>query len=324
MTVNDYLVSIVITCYNYEKYIEESIISALNQTYKNIEVVVINDGSADNSINIINKYKDKITIIDRQNKGIVHTRNEGLSVSNGDYIAFLDADDFFDNDYIEKMLRVAIDNNADVVYPNWRAFGEQNYINEFSEFDIKKLIKQEIHCSSESLIKKSSVIGHKFESEIVAEDWDFFLGMALDNRRFKLAKSCYINYRIGKNTRGSSRPYWDDMYYFYEILQKWNKKYPNIFNPIDLLVHAGKDRDVYIESQREHIESQARHIESQANNIKQKDEYIIELQGLMEDKNAEIEDLNARLSKVVNSKSYQTARKVSKPFRFMKKIIKKN
>lgn len=96
-------VSIIIPVYNSEKYISKCLDSVLNQTYKNIEILVINDGSKDNSINILKEYekKDKrIILIDKENEGVSKTRNLGINKASGEFIMFIDNDDYIDKDYI--------------------------------------------------------------------------------------------------------------------------------------------------------------------------------------------------------------------------------
>ena len=94
-------VSVIIPVYNSEKYIEKCINSVLAQTYQNYEIIVINDGSKDNSGKIMeqlqDKYPDKIKYIEQENMGVAKTRNKGIEIATGDYIAFMDNDD-----YIEK------------------------------------------------------------------------------------------------------------------------------------------------------------------------------------------------------------------------------
>ena len=309
------LVSIVITCYNYADYVAESIESALNQTYKNIEIIVINDGSTDNSLDIINNYKTRVKVISRKNKGIVFTRNQALDLVKGEFLCFLDADDYFDDDYIENMVKVAQENDADVVYPNWRIFGDEEYVKVFPEFDLEKLIQQEIHCTAESLIRLSSIGELRFESEKVAEDWDFFLGMALSGCKFKLSPESYINYRVKKGGRASSRDYWEDMYYFVEILRRWQQKYPKKVNPIDLPVYAGRLRD--------------RHIESELKIKLEKERIINQLSEQLEEANRNINYLQSEVSivraerdELTNSVAYKTGNMIAKPIRLAKKSVK--
>ena len=94
------LVSIIITNYNYSLYISECIESCLNQSYNDIEVIVVDDGSTDNSREIIEKYSDSITTIFQENKGMVESSNIGFSKSRGNVIIFLDADDYLMKDAI--------------------------------------------------------------------------------------------------------------------------------------------------------------------------------------------------------------------------------
>ncbi|MCW8896435.1 MAG: glycosyltransferase [Flavobacteriales bacterium] len=101
------LVSIIIPCYNAEKYIAETIQSVINQTYKNWELIVVNDGSTDNSLDIIKEFvanDNRIACIDKPNSGVSDSRNKGLEKSKGDFIAFLDADDIWKLEYLEKQI----------------------------------------------------------------------------------------------------------------------------------------------------------------------------------------------------------------------------
>ena len=300
-------VSIIITNYNYADYLKESIESALSQTYSNIDITLIDDASTDGSHEIYETYKDKIKIIEhKKNQGIIFSRNEALESAKGEFIIFLDADDYFDNDYVEKMIHVAEKYDADVVYPNWRLFGDSNSIMEFSEFHNEKLIRQEIHCTSESLIRRSAVGDHKFESEKVAEDWDFFIGLSLGGRKFKLAKKCYINYRIKGNSRGNSRSYLEDLYYFYDILVKWSKKYPGKINPIELPIYVIKTKDKQISEQEALILQKDEQIADQQELINIKDKQIADQQELIRQKD---ERLN-RFEKTIPYKFYKVIKRV--------------
>ena len=102
------LVSILIPLYNAEKYFDECIQSVLEQTYKNIEVIIVNDGSTDNSLNIANMYAKKysfIKVIDQENKGAASARNKAFPFSSGEYIQYLDADDILHPDKIAMQIR---------------------------------------------------------------------------------------------------------------------------------------------------------------------------------------------------------------------------
>ncbi len=111
-------VTMVIPVYNSEKYIGRCLESVLNQTYKDIDILVINDGSKDNSQKIINEFAKKyknITAIEQENMGVARTRNKAIQMTETEYIMFMDNDDFIDNDYIETLLTNAEEGQYDIV-----------------------------------------------------------------------------------------------------------------------------------------------------------------------------------------------------------------
>ena len=105
------LVSVVIPTYNRKKYLEEAIVSVVNQTYKCFEILVIDDGSNENYAELICSKYDKCTYLYKQNGGLSSARNFGIKHSKGDYIAFLDDDDYWRNDKLEKQVAVLENNN---------------------------------------------------------------------------------------------------------------------------------------------------------------------------------------------------------------------
>lgn len=109
------LVSIIIPAYNVEKYVEKCVLSALNQSYENIEVIVVNDGSTDNTLDILNKIpeSDKLKIITKNNGGVSVARNTGIESAHGDYVVFVDGDDYIASDFVEYMLSLAINTKCD-------------------------------------------------------------------------------------------------------------------------------------------------------------------------------------------------------------------
>ena len=110
------LVSVIIPVYNDEEYLPQCLNSVINQTYKNIEIICVNDGSTDNSKEVIEKFIDsRIRIINQENKGSATTRNVGLKNAAGEYVLFLDADDWIDKKLIEITFNVIQSNNADIV-----------------------------------------------------------------------------------------------------------------------------------------------------------------------------------------------------------------
>lgn len=126
------VVSVVIPLYNSEKYIIKNIDNLLNQTFSNLEIIVVNDGSTDNSYNIVkNKYKeeienDKLILIDQYNFGAPSARNKGMDFAKGEFITFIDADDYYDFNAIEKMYNKIIDDRSDIVISNSRVIDSNN------------------------------------------------------------------------------------------------------------------------------------------------------------------------------------------------------
>lgn len=114
---NTHLVSVIIPIYNSQDNIIDCINSVIDQTYKNIEILLVNDGSTDNSLSICKNFAkndDRIKIIDIENQGVSVARNIGIEKSKGDYIIFVDSDDYIDSTIVEKMLNSIIKEDADV------------------------------------------------------------------------------------------------------------------------------------------------------------------------------------------------------------------
>ena len=126
-------VSILVPCYNVEKYLPQCLDSAVNQTLKDIEIIVINDGSTDSTLDIIKSYAekdDRIKIIDKKNEGYGKSMNRGLDVATGEYIGIVESDDWVDTDMFESLVKIADENNVDVVKSNFYRYtttgGEKN------------------------------------------------------------------------------------------------------------------------------------------------------------------------------------------------------
>ena len=118
---NQVKVSIIIPVYNVEQYISQCLDSLINQTLQEIEIICINDGSKDNSLNILNDYAKKdsrIKIINKKNEGLSCARNDGLKAASGEYIGYVDSDDWVAEDFYEKLFIAAKKYNADIAAGN--------------------------------------------------------------------------------------------------------------------------------------------------------------------------------------------------------------
>lgn len=121
------LISVVMPCFNSEKYLEEAIESVLGQTYANVELIVVDDGSTDNSSLILERYASRITLVRQQNKGPMHARNRGIREATGEFVAFLDSDDFWRPDCLELLHNAHVASNPVIAYCGWQNIGPGDF-----------------------------------------------------------------------------------------------------------------------------------------------------------------------------------------------------
>ena len=204
------LVSVVIPVYNSGKFLEECLDSILTQSYQNIEIIAVDDGSTDTSSGILERYSDKINIISQKNQGLASALNLGISKMKGSWFKWFSPDDVMYSNTIETLIDEA-KNHPDntIIYSNWniiddtgnilREFHESNY-NELSEFDfnVRLLDGQQINVNTTlipaTLFKKYGV---RELDDPVAIDYDFFLRSALlHDAKFRLTSQPLVKYRI--------------------------------------------------------------------------------------------------------------------------------
>jgi len=184
-------VSVIIPTYNYGHYIEEAIDSVLAQTYKDYEIIVVDDGSTDNTEEVVSKYGPKIKYIYQENQGLSAARNTGIKKSNGEYIAILDSDDLWFPWKLEKQMKLFEANSVlGLVYSDGFAFSEKGVFDDFlfgentnfyrgRVFD-KLLLNNFISCPS-ALVKRDcfNKVGLFDTSLDACEDWDMWLRISL-------------------------------------------------------------------------------------------------------------------------------------------------
>lgn len=199
-------VSIIIPVYNSEKYISRCLDSIINQSYKNIEVLVINDGSSDNSLKILKEYEKKynnIKVIDKENEGVAITRNKGIKLATGDYIMFIDNDDFIDSDYLESYIN-SVSNDVDIVMGGYKRVNEKNKILFYERLKDTNWSKYIIMAPWAKLYKKEFLIKNNIEflSYKIGEDVYFNLLAYSKNPKIKIID--YIGYNWFFNTKSVS------------------------------------------------------------------------------------------------------------------------
>jgi glycosyltransferase involved in cell wall biosynthesis len=180
------LVSVIIPNYNYGKYLPKAIDSVLSQTYSNLEVVVVNNGSTDDSLEVLMGYEGKVKLVDQSNHGQSGARNSGLKHAKGDYLAFLDADDYWHPTKIEKQVSL-LSSDVELVYCGISIFLESEnrlvslqypqYHGECSQNFVTKpgvsivLSGESTAIFTRNLLEKVGIFDAELNS---AAGWDFF------------------------------------------------------------------------------------------------------------------------------------------------------
>ena len=188
------LISVVIPVYNTENYVVESIYSVLNQTYKNVEIIVVDDGSPDRSAEIIeNEFKDSVILLRKENGGVSTARNLALDIAKGEYVTFLDSDDTLQADAIENLYEKIILNSSDIVVPNTsfvidlngdkkklKLFDESSDYMDSTKFAIDHMIIEGTAWRCSSVLYKMSIIKayHVRFQEGVRLNEDFYFNLS--------------------------------------------------------------------------------------------------------------------------------------------------
>ena len=256
-------ISVIIPVFNVEEYLEECLLSVVNQSFKDIEIICINDGSTDNSLNILENFKKKdsrFKIITQKNKGVGASRNIGLKHAEGKYIYFLDSDDYIDLKTLEKLYKNIKSNNSDVVLFKFHSFddeknfhkrgvgfkideifGDIDYSNfTFNYHEVKKHVLNSSYSACLKFYKKEFLDSYSnlyFSEGIIFEDVLFHVKVML--QAFKIS---FVN---------------DSLYYYRSnpesILNKSNGTL-DIFNVIDMVENFLIDHDYYDEFENEFID----------------------------------------------------------------------
>ena len=225
---NKIKVSIIIPVYNVEKYISRCLDSVINQTLKEIEIILVNDGTKDNSLEICEKYAkqdNRIKIFSKKNEGLGLTRNYGIKRASGEYIGFLDSDDFIDFDFYEKLYNQALKENVDACFACIKT-----YLNSKENPKIEKIpFKNDVVSSKELMynllhvknyneykneymsmcvwrsIYKKDIIEEKnilFESErkFISEDILFNIDFCMASKNISFVRNTYYYYCVNGNS----------------------------------------------------------------------------------------------------------------------------
>lgn len=216
-------ISVIIPIYNAENYIEECIHSVIRQTFQDFEIVCVNDGSTDNSAKIIKtlqkNYPEKIIVFEQENMGTSLARKKAIDNSKGELIAYLDADDFVEEDYLQKLYKTMIAENADIVYCNYCKYKDGKIVKKYNKklkiFKNKNKEKIYFATGAMKLLKKSLFEDVVFPKNVsYGEDSCISMQISINAKKVSICK--------------------DEPLYFYRIysdstINKTNSLFKNIY-----------------------------------------------------------------------------------------------
>lgn len=236
-------VSVIIPVYNVENYIERCLDSALNQTLQDIEIIVVNDGSTDSSKEKIEsymqKYEGKIKYLEKENGGLSSARNFGMPHATGEYIAFLDSDDYIELNAYEEMYNLAKNEDADMVecdfiweYPN----KQKQDVGEIYS-NKKEMLEKARVVAWNKLIKSQIIEEHKIEfpTGLRYEDVEFFYKLVPYLNKVSFVKKCFIHYTQREDSLANTQ----------------NTKTREIFTVLDNVIFYYKEKNLYDEYKQE-------------------------------------------------------------------------
>ncbi len=238
--------SVIVPIYNVEKYLDTCITSVLEQDYSNFELILVNDGSKDNSLEICKKYQiqdDRIVVINKKNEGLPAARNSGIQAAKGDYILHLDGDDFFKLGYLSYLYDKLKEKNVDVAFGCGRIdyFSKANTKEEYyypvplnlsNLYDLQKYMMDmghEIPASAWSNVYNRKFIVENnlyFTSGLTwSEDTDNYFNILLHINEFIILDKVFYFYRRNNESAMTKKYNYKNIYSNIFVLRKWYKNY---------------------------------------------------------------------------------------------------
>lgn len=345
----DNKVSVVVTCFNHEKYIEQCLDSIYNQTYKNIELLVINDGSTDESHNIIRKVIAKSPFARTEyrsqiNSGICVTRNSAFNWIEGSFLLFVDSDNYLESTYIDKLMQAAFQTNADILYGNLFDPDSKRMFMESRPFVLDDYLVGN-YIDNCSLLRVAGIGKARYDLELNRKklvDYDFMLNLIVnESANPYYVSEANVNYRVLESSISNRR---DEHFYFevyFYIMKKYLKLMPenvyrgaqaNVFllegRLSELLEHLSKVTDYVhdLESVRLDLTEKLKQETAQISSLTQEKQLLEAEIGELSKHNIEIQQKNQFLQQenqlILASKSYQIGNAIIRPLKFVGQIVK--
>ena len=194
------LVSIITVVLNGEKNLDRTIQSVINQTYENLEYIIIDGGSTDGTISIINKYKDKIDYwISKKDNGLYDAMNKGIDVARGNWINFMNAgDEFYDHSVLKSLFTNRNHHEAEIIYGNHEVLYPTGHLRFVKAGKVKNLWKGETFSHQSSFVKTNYLMMYKFNhSKKIAADFEFYYKAWKNNAKFKFIDLTVVKFESG-------------------------------------------------------------------------------------------------------------------------------
>ena len=230
------IISVIIPVYNAGKYLEKCLESITHQTYENIEIIIVNDGSTDGSKNLCEKYAQKdnrIILINTENRGAGRARNTGLEVAKGEYISFIDSDDYICNDYYERLYNMIKATESDIAMGRYQRISEHNTMQFANSGEIKEYTKREallkLYGEDEDVYVNLVILPNKlFKRSLFGDDIKYPIDRLIDDE--------FIIYKL--IDRSNKIAYTDDVMYAYvqsdSSVMRINFKEKRVYDTIDV------------------------------------------------------------------------------------------
>lgn len=347
-------VSVIVTCFNKAPFIKQCLESIFSQSFQSIELLVINDGSTDESDRIIRKTLEnspfeKTDYLVQENLGACLSRNIGLDRATGNYILIVDGDNYLDPDHIDRSLSFLRESNSDIVYCSLRNSDTGEVLIEAPEFSLGRLITVNF-IDTCSLFKKDILGSHRFDpklNRLFMQDYDFFLGLVHAGAKAMKVPNLYLNYRVLDNSQGNrvddrvKRIKWIEVYNY--IIQKYPEYvnnqtthmggwYSELNNQYEQKVEESNQSKIRLEelsiqysSLHENSEKLnkanallQKELEEQSKELELKEKTVRVKEMMIEDKDTHIFNIENQYADIMRSKTWKVGRALTAPARALK------
>ena len=240
-------ISLIIPVYNTENFLEKALASVKKQTFKDFETIIVNDGSTDKSSSIIENFAnshENVVIINQENKGLSETRNTGIKKARGEYIAFLDSDDFLSPLFLSKLYKLATKNNADIACCNYNLYYDNSGFNIYMPFTSKTKVyskKQAIGKLISDITLHHYAWNKLYKRSLFVENGIWFPSMYYED----VATTHRLFWRANKVAVTSKSLYYYRRHSSSMIASMTDKKINDFIKSLGIIRHFLEDKGVY-------------------------------------------------------------------------------